>query len=65
MPRSTPVHVAITDPGVDETWLQLTVEDIWDMVKRARRRKSLMPETLVLWFGTTAVEVNVMRARES
>ena len=51
------------DKQVDETWLELVLGDVWDMVKRVRRKSGKKQESYSLWFGTTKVEITVSRAR--
>lgn len=55
------VRVAIEDKQADETWLELTLEELWDSVKRVRRRSGRREETHLLTFGATQVEITVRR----
>lgn len=51
------------DKQTDETWLELTIQELWDSVKRVRRRRGRKSETHTLTFGATVVEVEVRRIR--
>ena len=55
------VRVSIEDRQVDETFLELTLEDLWDLVKRVRRRSGKREERYTLTFGATMVEITVRR----
>ena len=59
--RRGPTRVALTDRKVDETWLGEVVSDLWDMVKRVRRRSGQREEKYTLTFDGTVVEVTVRR----
>lgn len=49
------------DKRVDETWVELVIEDLWDSVKRVRNKSGKREEKHVLHFGTSSVEVTVRR----
>jgi uncharacterized protein YceH (UPF0502 family) len=49
------------DRRVDETWLELTLQDLWDVVKRVRRRSGRREERYTLQFDATVVEITVRR----
>ena len=51
------------DKGVDETWLELVVQDLWDTVKRVRRRRGRREERYTLTFDATVVEITVRRVQ--
>jgi hypothetical protein len=57
------MQVAIWDRQVDETWLAGVLEEVWNMVKAARRKSSRTTRRYVLWFGVTAVEITVRQLR--
>jgi hypothetical protein len=57
------MQVDIRDKQVDETWLGCVLENIWDMVKAARRKSSRTTRRYVLWFDATAVEITVRQLR--
>lgn len=50
-----------SDPQAEETWLELTIQELWDSVKRVRKRRGPRQETHQLTFGTAAVEIVVRR----
>jgi uncharacterized protein YceH (UPF0502 family) len=49
------------DKQADETWVECVVQDLWDIVKRVRRRKGKREERYTLSFGPNVVEVTVRR----
>lgn len=51
------------DRQVDEEWLELVLGDVWDMVKRVRRKSGKREEKYSLFFGVHQVEVTVRRIR--
>lgn len=55
------MRITIEDPKVDETWLELVVQDLWDMVKNVRRRSGRRELKYRLTFDATVVEVTVRR----
>lgn len=57
--------VQIDDKNADEQFLELVLQDVWDMVKRTRRRSGKRQETYRLEFetntGRTVVELTARR----
>ncbi len=49
------------DPEVDEEWLSLVFDDLWDMVKRVRRQRGKRQEQYTLTFPRSQVEITVRR----
>lgn len=54
-------RIEIDDKGVDPTWLELTLEDIWDQVKAVRKTRGPRERTYFLSFGATTVEIKFRR----
>lgn len=51
------------DKQADETWLELTVQEVWDSVKRVRRKSGRRQEVHTLTFGATVIEITVKRVQ--
>lgn len=53
--------MTIRDNQVDQEWLECVLEDLWDLVKKVRRRSGPKRQAYVLQFGATVVDVTVTR----
>lgn len=51
------------DKQADETWLELTLQELWDSVKRVRRKSGRRQEVHTLTFGATVVEITIKRVQ--